>query len=68
MADDRERLAFRLQHIIPRSLTPATFNKNGSIQITANPSLPDGPQEVFFQMTWGKIAGKIVYKSALLYS
>ena len=46
MTDEAGRLQFRLQNIIPRSLsTPKVA----------------GPEEVEFQMTWGKVAGTKVY-------
>ena len=57
MAEDRERIEFRLKHIIPRTLTPANYYKNGLM--TVIDTSPDGLfQEVRLQMTWGKIAGK----------
>ena len=57
MAEEKEKITlFRLQHIIPRSLTQSAFHKNGLTTIIS--STPDCPQEVEFQMTWGKIAGK----------
>ena len=53
MANDSEKILFRLNHIIPKSLSlKIKENENiGKIDAT------DGPQEIFFQMTWGKIAG-----------
>lgn len=59
MASDEERLAFRLRHIIPRSLTPASYSKNGLMTVLQKPASPNEPEEVEIQMTWGKIYGII---------
>ncbi len=60
MASEDERLAFRLRHIIPRSLTPATYSKSGSMTVLRKPSSPNEPEEVEIQMTWGKIYGNLL--------
>lgn len=59
MTDDTARLLFRMNHIIPRSLssTPLSLNvktksNNGEIDSSRI------PEEAEFQMTWGKIGGK----------
>ena len=55
MANDSERLLFRLNHIIPKSLS--LINEDTNKKANSIP-VDNGPQEVFFQMTWGKIAGR----------
>ena len=56
MVEESERLLFRLQHIIPKSLSaaPGTINHPSSITKTTSPDLPE---EMTFQMTFGKVAG-----------
>jgi len=58
MADSEKRLLFRLQHIIPRLSAVSALPKpmDDSIQ-TPNSDGLYGPEEIEFQMTWGKIAG-----------
>lgn len=60
MTEEIEQIAlFRLQHIIPRSLKQSAFHKNKLMTVISNP--PDlKPQEVEFQMTWGKIYGNMI--------
>lgn len=55
---DEERLQFRLKHLIPKLLTSVTFNNSKSIQNLDESS--DNPQEIQLDMTYGKIAGKIL--------
>ena len=54
-----KKLLYRLERIIPRNLVFLAH----SLTVQHHPIKDlqinnDGPQEVFFQMTWGKIAGK----------
>ena len=57
MTDDSARLLFRMNHIIPRNLSSAS-SIHTFIPATKNETnVPDGPEEVEFQMTWGKVAG-----------
>jgi hypothetical protein len=51
--NDSEKLLFRLNHIIPKGLSLKIKENENIAKIDAT----DGPQEIFFQMTWGKIAG-----------
>lgn len=51
MADESEKLLFRMQHIIPRNLSAMKKLKETPATST------NVPQEIEVQMTWGKIAG-----------
>ncbi|EFX76294.1 hypothetical protein DAPPUDRAFT_306263 [Daphnia pulex] len=55
---ERQKLLYRLQHIIPRSLSTSSFYNN-KLQIPSSKTSADGPQDVEFQMTWGKVAARI---------
>lgn len=56
MAEESEKLLFRLQHIIPRSLSAAS---SSNISSSANKTNSvDTPEELTFQMSFGKLAGK----------
>lgn len=59
MSSDEQKLLFRLQHIIPRTLaTAAPASAESRELMAAVKTSTDGqPQEVEFQMTWGKVAG-----------
>ena len=59
MTDDSERLLFRMNHIIPRSLS-TSFTNSGGYSITNKGIVPPNHvfEDVVFQMTWGKVAGK----------
>ena len=57
---ERQKLLYRLQHIIPRSLSTSSFY-NDKLQIPWSKTA-DGPQDVEFQMTWGKVAGSNRFK------
>ena len=56
MAEDhteKEKLLFRMQHIIPQGLsTPQVVNKG--------PIADGGPEEIEFQMSYGKMAGSYI--------
>ena len=51
MADETDKLLFRMQHIIPRNLSTSMH------QLKEIPS-STGPTEMEFEMTWGKITGR----------
>ena len=59
--DAEKKLLYRLERIIPRNLVfvahSLTVHRN-SVKEDLQINNDGGPQEVFFQMTWGKIAGK----------
>jgi hypothetical protein len=52
---EQQKLLYRLQHIIPRSLSTSIFHNN-KLQILS--SKTSNPEDVEFQMTWGKVAGR----------
>lgn len=65
MAEDSEKLLYRMQNIIPRGLSSTSQN------IIATPTLTtaiekaalDGPQDFVIEMTFGKIAGTFLSKT-----
>lgn len=60
MTDDSAKLLFRMSHIIPRSLSQlASFSQVRKTEIVDEIISPYLPEEVEFQMTWGKVAGTI---------
>ncbi len=61
---ERQKLLYRLQHIIPRSLSTSSFYNN-KLQIPSS-TTSDGPQDVEFQMTWGKVAGSNKFKVCIV--
>lgn len=53
--DQSERLLFRMQHIIPRTL--AATPGQTTIASMAKSATANGPEEFTYQMTYGKVAG-----------
>ena len=51
--DQSERLLFRMQHIIPRTLAATP----GQTTMLAKSATANGPEEFTYQMTYGKVAG-----------
>lgn len=63
---ERQKLLYRLQHIIPCSLSTSSFYNN-KLQIpSSNKTSAGGPQDVEFQMTWGKVAGSNRFKVCIV--
>jgi flagellin-specific chaperone FliS len=52
MANDAEKMLFRMQHIIPQQLS-SVLNVHDKETVSSNVN----PMEIEFQMTWGKVAG-----------
>ena len=70
---DSERLLFRVKHIIPRSISstgslPFAYKKDGIVGKSSGTE-PGCPQDVEFQMTWGKVAGidQFIYQPTVSY-
>lgn len=57
VAKEQQKLLYRLQHIIPRSLGTSSFYNNKHEIVV--PQTSDAPEDVEFQMTWGKVAARI---------
>ncbi len=53
MANDAEKLLFRMQHIIPQQLSSVL-----NVHEKETTSSHVNPMEIEFQMTWGKVAGR----------
>ena len=54
MADETEKLRFRMQNIIPRCLSSEAAINNHT---TAPTHQPDGPEEFVMELSYGKLAG-----------
>ena len=55
---DSDRLRFRLEHIIPRSFSyESVKNNRASTASIARREFSNEPEDVEFQMTYGKVAG-----------
>lgn len=58
MENEAEKKFFRLQHIIPRSLSAASVKSSaGSSPIRETVSANANPEEFVFKMTYGNVAG-----------
>jgi hypothetical protein len=67
--ENSEKISFRLRHLVPRNFVSSFYSSHSasSEKTQVDHYLnPDGSEEFEFQMTWGKIAGKIAKKQILL--
>lgn len=56
MAENSEKLLFRMKHIIPHGLSSASQTIPTLTTLQQTPAL-DGPMDFVVEMTFGKIAG-----------
>lgn len=60
--DQSEKVSFRLRHLVPRNFISSFHSSHSGLsdkgQVVRYLN-PDGSEEIEFQMTWGKIAGKV---------
>ncbi len=62
MADDRDKLLFRMKHLVPKLSHPRLdIIDQSSIQNSASLQQSNEPEEVIFAMTWGNLRGKHSY-------
>lgn len=63
MADDRDKLLFRMKHLVPKLSHPNLENvKELSAQNSPTSLQPTNePEEVIFPMTWGNLRGNHSY-------
>lgn len=60
MEDLENKQLFRLQHIVPQDFSSSRASSHSALNSKSTPEIdePHGPEEIEFQMPWGKVAGK----------